>query len=129
MAIARATSGDEHPFTATVMVSQARLQLARSKPAAAEALLRRALQIFERKFPENDGRIATAKSLLGASLTALARYAEAEALLQDSHRVLKDAHGRQGRELRDTATRLVALYEAWGQPGRATPYRDTRSRS
>jgi tetratricopeptide (TPR) repeat protein len=123
MTIARATSGDDHPLTATVMVAQARLRLARQDAEAAEPLLRRALEIRQRAFAENDWRAATVRSLLGASLTRLGRYAEAEAQLLDAHRVLQNARGRMGREAPATRARLVTLYEAWDRPDKAAPYR------
>jgi hypothetical protein len=53
-----------------------------------------------------------AKSLLGSALTSLERYDEAETLLLDASRVLKDVPGPQGREAKATAVRLNALYEA-----------------
>ena len=61
-------------------------------------------------------------SVLGAALMALARYDEAEVLL-NAQRVLKDIPGAQGQEARATRTRLVALYEAWGRPEKAAVYR------
>ena len=45
LAIARAALGDEHQLAAIYMVNLAVVQLARDKPAAAEPLLREALQI------------------------------------------------------------------------------------
>ncbi len=121
--IAGPVLGADHPLMGGYLANLARVHLARREPVTAERLLRQALGIHRRVHPENDWRIAVSKSLLGASLTALGRYQEAEPLLVDAQSVLKDIPGPQGREARATLTRLVALYEAWGRPEKATPYR------
>jgi serine/threonine protein kinase len=114
---------EDHPLLANYRITLARLHLARKDAAAAEPLLRQALQIRRRAFPKGDWRIAITESLLGASLTGLARYAEAEPLLVSANAVLKDVPGLQGRESGATRDRLVALYEAWGRPEKAASYR------
>jgi len=111
---------------AMYLINRSRIHLARQEAAAAEPLLREALQIRRRVMPETDWRIAAPKSLLGATLTDLGRYDEAEPLLREAHDVLhpmKDTPGHRGREALANASRLVALYEAWGQAEKATPYR------
>jgi serine/threonine protein kinase/predicted negative regulator of RcsB-dependent stress response len=123
IAIVRLKRGEDHPLLTMLMVSQARVRLARGEAAAAEALLRDVLRTREGDWTAGDPRLAMTGSLLGASLTALGRYDEAEPLLLDAHRVLKDAKGRWNRDAGATAARLVALYDAWGQPGKAAPYR------
>jgi tetratricopeptide (TPR) repeat protein len=97
-------------------VNLGRVELARKDAAVAEPLLRQALQIRRRAFPENDWRIAAAKSLLGEALTSLGQYDEAERLLLEAKRDLKDGPGLEGREAKSTAERLAALYKAWGRP-------------
>jgi tetratricopeptide (TPR) repeat protein len=121
--IALPALGDDHPLIASYKIGLARVYLARKDAAAAEPLLRQALQIRRRVFPEDDWRVGATESLLGEALTALARYDEAETLLVDAYRVLKDVPGAQGREARATLPRLVALYEAWGRPEKAASYR------
>jgi serine/threonine protein kinase/tetratricopeptide (TPR) repeat protein len=123
VSIARSVFGDEHPTVAAYIVSQARIHLARGEARAGESLLRLALQIRQRVLSNDDPRVATTKSLLGDALTTLGRYGEAEPLLLDSYRVLKDARGRRGQEGRATAARLVTLYEAWGRQDKAAPFR------
>ena len=76
-----------------------------------------------RTLPEDDWSVGATKSLLGATLAALARYDEAEALLLDAHRDLKADPGPPRRAGRATVARLVALYHAWGNPEKAAPYR------
>jgi hypothetical protein len=55
-------------------------------------------------------------------LTALGRYDEAEPLLLDARRVLKDIPGEQEQEAEATRSRLAALYTAWGRPEKAVLY-------
>ncbi|MGH9380768.1 MAG: tetratricopeptide repeat protein [Thermoanaerobaculia bacterium] len=123
LAIAESALGAEHPLTATCHVSHARVLLAQGRPAQAESVLRQVLQIRRRVLPDGDWTIGTTKSLLGVSLTALGRYEEAEPLLVQAHRSLNDIAGQQGRDARATIASLIALYEAWGRPEQAVPYR------
>jgi eukaryotic-like serine/threonine-protein kinase len=125
IAIARSIRGDDHPTMAMVMVNRARVHLARGEARAAAPLLERALLIRQRAFREDDWRVAVTKSFLGEALTTLARHQEAEALLVDAHRVLKDVDARR-KEAQTNVTRLIALYEAWGRPDRAAAYRSLR---
>jgi tetratricopeptide (TPR) repeat protein len=101
----------------------ARVHLARKEAAAAEELLRQALQIRRHAFAEDDWLVGQAESLLGESLTALASYDEAERLLLDAHGILKDVPGQQSLEAEATRARLVTLYEAWGRPEKAVHFR------
>src|SRR4029450_206754 len=108
------------------------VHLARREPKAAEALVRDGLRIRvlapqlvpnrRRIFPEDDWSVGATKSLLGAALTALARYEEAEAMLVEADRDLQITPA-QGRDAKATVKRLVALYEAWGRLDRAAAYR------
>jgi hypothetical protein len=86
-------------------------------------LLRDALRIRQRLFRPDDWRIGVPKSVLGAALRALGRYDEAEVMLLEARRVLKEIPGAEAQEFRATRARLVALYEAWGRPEKAAPDR------
>jgi serine/threonine protein kinase/Tfp pilus assembly protein PilF len=121
--------GNDHPLVATYRVNLARVYLARQEAAAAEPLLRQALEIRQRAYPEGDWRIGEAQGLLGESLTALRRYDEAEGLLLNADRILKDGPGWEGREAKATRLRLVALYQARGQPEKAATYRAAQPRT
>ena len=121
--IALPSLGDDHPLIAFGKIYLARVHLARKEPSAAEPLARDALRIRQRLYPTEDWRVAVPMSVLGAALMALARYDEAEVLLLNAQRVLKDIPGAQEQEARATRSRLVALYEAWGRPEKAAVYR------
>jgi len=114
--IVEATSGKDHPVIAFGEIYLARVHLARHEPALAEPLLRDALRIRQRSFRPDDWRIAVPKSVLGAALTALGRYEEAEGLLLDAQRVLKDVPGAQAQEAEATRARLATLDTARNQP-------------
>jgi serine/threonine-protein kinase len=123
MAIMRLRRGDDHPSMAALFVTEARLLLARGRAADAETTVRKALSIRERVMPGDDPRLALTRAVLGEALTTLTRYAEAEPLLLEAHRVYNSQSGRVMRDARYTVARLVALYDAWGRPNRAAPYR------
>jgi hypothetical protein len=94
------------------MANLARVLLAQGQPAAAEPLVRRAFEIRRRVLGEGNWQTASAESLLGAVLTALRRYDEAEPLLLRAGQILKDIPGAQGDEARDNSQRLGALRQA-----------------
>jgi eukaryotic-like serine/threonine-protein kinase len=121
--IARPKLGDRHPRVATLILNLARLQIELGNAAATEDALRQVLSARQRLLQRGDWRIAQAKSLLGASLLAQARYAEAEPLMVDADAVLRPLPGAQGRERAANRARLVTLYEKLGRPQHAASYR------
>jgi serine/threonine protein kinase/tetratricopeptide (TPR) repeat protein len=133
LTIATPAVGSDHPLIAIYRINLASVLLARKEAGAAEPLIRQALQVRirapgvvptrRRTFPEDDWSVGATKSLLGAALAALGRYEEAEAVLLDAHRDLQATSGPQGRDVRATINRLVALYEAWGRSEKAAAYR------
>jgi hypothetical protein len=60
---------------------------------------------------------------VGACLTALRRFPEAETLLLRAHAALLASLGPTHDRTLETRRRLVSLYEAWGQPRLADPFR------
>ena len=123
--ITRPALGNDHQRTIHFTVALALVRLEQGQARVAEPMLRHALQVRVRTLPADDTRLLHTKSVLGAVLTKLARYDEAERLLVDVHNVLKDpnAPGEEGQVAKVNLTRLVALYEAWGQPEKAAAYR------
>src|SRR5690606_29877692 len=109
------------------------VQLARRQPAIAEALLREGLRIRvqaagvvpgrRRTLPDDDWSAGATKSLLGAALTAQARYDEAEATLLEAREELAAMAPERDQDVKTTLGRLVELYRAWGKPDRAAAYR------
>ena len=131
--IARQALGSDHQLVAIYTINLASVHLARNEPKAAEALLREGLRIRllapqlvpnrRRIFPEDDWSVGATKSLLGASLTALARYNEAEAVLLEARRDLEALSPPPGRDVQATIARLIDLYVVWGKHDKATQYR------
>lgn len=126
LAIGRASLGREHPAIARQEVGLARVYLDQGRPAAAEPLLRHALAVQQRSFAAGDWRLGETQSLLGDACMRLSRFAEAETWLLRAAEILPsrpDSKTREALEARDNRARFVALYEAWGRPGKAAPYR------
>ena len=131
--IARAALGRDNQLVAVYTINLASVRLAQKDPAAAEALLREGLRIRalapslvpsrRRTFPQDDWSVGATKSLLGASLVALARYDEAEAVLLDARRDLESLRPFRDADMKATVARLVDLYVAWGKPDAAATYR------
>ena len=131
--IARPALGSDHQLIAIYSLNLAAVHVARGEPEAAEALLRDGLRIRglaprlvpnrRRIFPEDDWSVEAAKSLLGATLTALKRYSEAETVLLEARRELDGTASPPSRDVDATNTRLVDLYVAWGKPDQAARYR------
>jgi tetratricopeptide (TPR) repeat protein len=87
----------------------------------AEALLR--AEIERLKGSERVLDVAQLKSLLGESLTAERRFAEAETVLLEAYETQKARVLPAQYEFTETRQRLAELYQAWGQPERAAQYR------
>jgi eukaryotic-like serine/threonine-protein kinase len=123
LALSVAASGADSPTVAHYRANLARVYLAKADAAVAVPLLRQSLAARLRAFGADDWRVGMTKSLLGSALTSLKHYDEAEPLLLDAQRLLKDVPGAQGREARATATRLQTFYRASGRPDKAAEVR------
>ncbi len=94
------------------LVALAQDLLLQSRPAEAEPPAREAFEIRRKRLPAGDSRAALAESVLGGSLAALRRYAEAEPLLVESHRDLLKMRG--DRSLDAELRRLADFYRLTG---------------
>jgi serine/threonine-protein kinase len=94
------------------LVALAQDLLLQKRAQDAEAPAREALTLRQKLLPSNDLRVAIAESVLGGSLAAQGKYAEAEPLLVESHRnLLKLQNDRSAApELR----RLADFYRLTG---------------
>jgi eukaryotic-like serine/threonine-protein kinase len=120
--------GDEHVLAASVYIDKAVLAGKFDRYSEAENLFTRGMRILrERLRPDND-RIANAARQYGAWLTGQNRFAEAEALLLESYNIYKNSSLNNAvaeNNLRLAATSLAELYEKWGRPGEAAPFRSS----
>jgi serine/threonine protein kinase/tetratricopeptide (TPR) repeat protein len=127
--IVRPALGNAHQLVAIYAINLGAVQLARDDAAAAEALVREGLKIRSiapgivpsrrRTFAEDDWSLGATKSLLGAALVKLHRYADAESLLLEARRDLEAMPTPPDRDLNVTLNRLADLYDAWRKPDQA----------
>lgn len=104
-----AAVGADNPRVVPMGVDLARVRIARGRAAGEEASLRQALEIRQRMYPAGHWRIAEAQALLGASLAAQHRDAEAESLMLAADRIFKAVPGRQARDREANRARLRQL--------------------
>ena len=122
----RAGLGAEHPDVAATQAELGRALLGLEKFADAELRLREALAIQDKKTPDSWARYHT-QSLLGAALAGQRKFAEAEPLLLSGYDGLQQREETMSawdrRFLRQALERLVQLYTDWGQPDKATAWK------
>jgi eukaryotic-like serine/threonine-protein kinase len=131
---ARKVHEDDHPVVSTILQLLGRSLLEEKKYAEAERHLRECLRGLVQERPgrlTRGGSPVFVQGLLGESLLGRGKYAEAEPLLLASYEGLREAPEVGDPEAFPATERLgivaleriVRLYDAWGQPGRAEPWR------
>ncbi len=108
--------GEEHAEFASSLRNLALLHADRGDAARAEPMARRSMEILRLALSPEDWRTYRAQSVLGACLTRLGRYDEAEGLLRESYEALLSQRGEDARETRETRERLIELYQRSGRP-------------
>jgi eukaryotic-like serine/threonine-protein kinase len=112
-----------------------RLHLGRLLTAAkrfdeAEAMVNECLKLCE-NVPRSEMRTSEAKSLLGATLVARKKYAEAEPLLLKGYEGMRDQEKLMSPQLKskrlgDAVDRLIELYSATNKPEEVTKWKAER---
>ncbi len=115
--------GEDHVHVANTRKNLAALLLDQGDVEGAGELLEAALASLRRTKPAGNWTIADAESIRGSHLTALGRYAEAEGLVLDSYRILREVKGDGDANTRAALQRVIDLYEAWGREDEAAAYR------
>jgi len=128
LAIYRVRLGSEHPKTIDPMLGLAQLKLARGDPNDAAEILRDVLAISRKTLSDDHWSTVYAESALGACLTALARYDEAEPLLVRSYTIMHRLRGSADRYVREALQRVIRLYHALDRPDKEAKYRAMSSR-
>jgi tetratricopeptide (TPR) repeat protein len=117
-------------LTAALLCSRALLLVRTNRPGESEAAARECLAMIRRSVPEESHRIPEAESILGACLSALQRYEEAEPLLLKSYHTLVDQAARTSpssariewlqKLVLEGLQRIVTLYDSWdaAEPGK-----------
>jgi serine/threonine-protein kinase len=121
--IDRATRGIRHASVALTTSALARLVCDRGDHAASARLFAEAVRTYAAALGPDHWRLANSRSAYAACLIRHRRHAEAEALLLAAFPVLRARLGDGHVATRETAERLVELYEAWGRPEKAAAYR------
>jgi serine/threonine protein kinase/tetratricopeptide (TPR) repeat protein len=114
----------DHSVRANTLATLGECLLGAGKATDAEPVLRECLAIRERK--ELDAWTTFhAKSMLGRTLAAQKKYADAEPLLLQGYKGMKEkAIGARARSrLTEALERLVQLYDAWGKKDEAAKWR------
>jgi serine/threonine protein kinase/Flp pilus assembly protein TadD len=86
----------------------------------AESYYLTAIEVFRTALGPGHWREGASRSGYGACLTALGRFSDAEEQLVRAHEILVERVGEEDPATRVTQKRLAELYDAWGQPNRAT---------
>ena len=123
LALRGKTLPDEHTMVGATLHLLALSLMDLGRPREALALLRESLKLRRQSLPPNHWFVSSSESALGACLTALGRFREAEPLLVRSYEALKAAKGEAHERTVEARQRVVALYEAWGKPGKAAAYK------
>jgi serine/threonine protein kinase/Flp pilus assembly protein TadD len=127
LATRRGKLHEDHPDVTRSLIALGRLHMRMEQPEAAEPLLREALDHEQRLLPEGHWRTARVKRLLGACLTALGRYPEAESMLITAYDGLHGALGDRDPQTAQAVGALIGLYDAWQKPVEADRWRATRT--
>ena len=123
LAIRRKRFGNDHPDVASSLATLGHLLGAENQPAEAESLLHECLDVRQKKLPD-DWLTFNTQSLLGGSLFAQKKYAEAEPLLLAGYQGMKEREDKIARDskvrVKEALHRLVQLYDETGRADRAT---------
>ena len=123
----RRVLGPAHPDTLEAMTSLGEVRLQRKQYSEAEPLLREALANYEKAASDSWQRYRS-QSLLGASLAAQNKYAEAEPLLVSGYQGMLQREAtipfEQRPALSAAREQITQLYEKWGKPEKATEWRE-----
>lgn len=100
----------------------------RGDPGAALEPMRERLAVYRGTLGDGHDWTAEARVGVGECLLRLDRLEEAEPLLLEGRARLAEVEGPEGQRTRGVGALLVELYERWGRPDRAEPYREPGGR-
>jgi len=118
-----------HPDIAESLISLGKVLVINGKTDEAEKLLRQGLQMRQNFLPPDHWLIAEAKIRLGQCLTAQGRYQQSEPLLVEGLDTMEQVHGQSHKRTIEARDALIHLYELWGKPDQAQPYRQQQTNS
>ena len=115
--------GDSHVDTLTSANNLAAFWMGVKRFDAAAPLLACTLETARATFPAAHFFAANVQARYGACLTALQAYGDAEAHLLEGYGKLKTALGQVHHRTQRACSAIIELYEAWGKPEKAAPFR------
>ena len=113
----------DHPTLAADLNNMASCLNSLGRSAEALPRYEAALEIFRRVLPPGDPRTLFPQIGLARTLVSLGRYAEAEPLLRDAAEQCERSESIRRRRGQSVLEAMVNLYDAWGKPELADPYR------
>ncbi len=117
------STGADHRYTAAPMTLLARILVAQSRYEDALPWAQKAHEIRQRRLPPKNWERAKTASVLGAALSGLGRFGEAEPLLLNSYPIIVQDRGPKHRRTYEALQRIINLYKAWNKPEKTTIYR------
>jgi serine/threonine-protein kinase len=120
--ILRSTLGEKHPFYAVQLSGLGAIRVLKREYRTAEQVLRTALGILQSAMPAERFTGVT-EIRLAASLAGQKRFPEAEAQGLTAYEILKKKTAPDSVEIKSARKELYDIYTAWGQPGKALPFR------
>ena len=105
----------DHLLVAASQLGLGKVLTERGEAEEGQAFLERALQVIEATYAPDDWHVAEARMELGAALTALGRYDEAERLLTESRLFLQQQRGLEDPLTQRADRHLIAFYIASGR--------------
>ena len=127
--ILRPALGEGHPNLARSEAALGKILVESGRFVEGEEVLRSALAVQVATLPAGHRRIHLTNVYIAQALLGQQRFAEAEAPLLDAYRFYVESRGAESESARDAAETLVELYEGWGRPEEAMPYRSSASGS
>jgi serine/threonine-protein kinase len=112
-----------HARTGNTLLDLGRGLVSLGLHSEAERTLAEARRIYAQAPPHPRDFIAWAECWHGASLAGLRRFDEAEPLLVDAERKLREAPGTPRRHYLQAVEQVVKFYEAWGKPEKAREWK------
>lgn len=94
-----------------------------------EALIRESVKALYKVYDKDAYAVAVAEGMLGETLAAQGRFAEAEPILLRSHEKIVAVVGETNWVALESYTRVIQMYDAWGKPEKAAPYRAALTRA
>ncbi|MGH9752935.1 MAG: tetratricopeptide repeat protein [Blastocatellia bacterium] len=123
LAMRRKQFGDEHPEVGTALHNLGTLFYLKGEYNESEKLQRQAIGVYQKSLKPDHWMIHRSRRSVGECLIKLKRYREAEEELLAAHAGLKAELGAQHERTRRAVRFLAELYESWGKPRQAAPYR------